>query len=133
MNKMEGWNQWAHVDSGIGTPENPSSATHSVFSGYSGFSTGTDYSNDQFQSNDWYQTRQNFRSDEELKQVDNIITQLRQRAKSNPEEIHAILESLEGYLADTDIRCIFLGWDQYFDSKMYYKYCLSNFVSTNGL
>ena len=107
MNKMSDWNQWGQVDSGINTGN-----SNSVFSGYSGFSNGTDYSNDQFQSQEWYkyQTKQNFsRSDEEIKRIENMISQLRETAKKNPEQIHPVLTKLEEYLADNDIRCIFLA------------------------
>jgi len=102
MNKMSDWgNQWTQVDSGINTGN--SSATQSVYSGnFSEISNGTSsYSNDPFQNQEWsnYQTKQNFtRSDEEIKRIDNSISNMRETAKRLPENIHTVLSQLEEYL-----------------------------------
>ena len=38
-----------------------------------------------------------------------FISQLRETAKKQPDQISMVLCKLEGYLADNDIRCIFLA------------------------
>ena len=112
MNKMGVWDQWSEVDSGINTSGN-ASQSHSVFSGYSGFSTGTDCSNDPMITNpEWYkfQAKHNFsRNDDEIKRIESAIAQLRETLKKNPDQLHTALPKLEEYLADNDIRCIFLA------------------------
>lgn len=76
MSKVSGWgDQWGDggADSGINT--GASSQAHSVFSGYSGFSTGTEWSNEgSITTQDWQRQQSNFcRTDEDVKKVEHLL------------------------------------------------------------